>query len=166
MDAAAAAGTEAPGDTGAATAVVSDTLRPGMGMGMGAQAGGAMHRRMEAVMHQAMLDEAQAQGLITADDAALFLKVHAAIDPFRPTEGMEQAMGLSDDARKAMQRTFVTQAINAGTVTEADAARFTEIHDLLIDEGIMGRFEGNYNNDDNESPAATDSPAAAATPGG
>lgn len=134
------------------TAAMTDTMRPGMHQGARM---GAMHQRMQDAMHQAMLDEAQTQGLITAEDAALFLKVHTAIDPYRPAQ-MGLGMNLSDDTRKAMQRSYVAQAVTAGTITQAEADRFTEIHDLLIDEGIMARF-------DSEEGAVES--AATATPG-
>lgn len=177
-DAATGAEAEPAGETGAAETtdtaaetavgdaggVVTDTLRPGMG----AQAGGGMHRRMQDLMHRSMLDEAIAQSLITDEDAALFLKVHEAIDPYRPAEGMGEGMGLTDDARKAMQRGFVAQAVTAGTVTQADADRFTAIHDLLIEKGIMARFEGGESGEGDagaDADEAGDDAAATATPG-
>ena len=55
--------------------------------------------------------------------------------------GMGMGMQMADEAKKAMERGFVTQAVAAGTVTQAEADRFTAVHDLLIDEGIMARFE-------------------------
>ncbi len=150
-----------------ASAVVSDTARPGMGMGMGGQMG-EMHQRMQALMHRAMLDEAVAQDLIGAEDVALFEKVHAAIDPYRPV-GSGMGMNMTDESRKAMQRGFVAQAVADGKITQAEADRFTEIHDQLIDSGIMGRFEGTGGAaataaPDDAYPAAPPA-AASATPG-
>ena len=130
---------------------VSDTVKPGQGMGAHM---GSMHRRMQDTMHRAMLDEAVAQELIGAEDVELFLKVHAAIEPYMPAEaGM--GMQMADEAKKAMERGFVTQAVAAGTVTQAEADRFTAVHDLLIDKGIMARFEND------ESSAAPPEPVEA-----
>ncbi|HQZ71235.1 MAG TPA: hypothetical protein PK826_07910 [Anaerolineae bacterium] len=143
VDPAASAGSEtaAPATSvvGDVTDAVSDTMKPGQGMGAHM---GNMHRRMQDTMHRAMLDEAVAQELISAEDVELFLKVHAAIEPYMPAEaGMGMGMQMADEAKKAMERGFVTQAVAAGTVTQAEADRFTAVHDLLIDEGIMARFE-------------------------
>ena len=155
VDPAASAGSEtaAPATSvvGDVTDAVSDTMKPGQGMGAHM---GNMHRRMQDTMHRAMLDEAVAQELIGAEDVELFLKVHAAIEPYMPAEG-GMGMQMADEAKKAMERGFVTQAVAAGTVTQAEADRFTAVHDLLIDKGIMARFENS------EDPAASPPPADA-----
>lgn len=156
-----AAATPADAD---ATGAVSDTVRPGMGMGMGGQMGD-MHQRMQALMHRAMLDETVAQDLLDADDVALFTKVHAAIDPYRPV-GSGMGMNMTDETRKAMQRGFVAQAVADGKITQAEADRFTEIHDLLIDKGIMGRFESLEASPATAAPDDAYPAAPVATPGG
>lgn len=113
----------------------SASTRPGMGQGMPAHRG-----MMQDAMHKAMLTEAVDQGLIEEADIELFMRVHEAIDPYRP-EGSGIGMNLDAEAKKAMQRGFVQQALADETISEADAERFTEIHDILLDEGIMQAFE-------------------------
>ncbi len=113
----------------------SASTRPGMGQGMQAHRG-----MMQETMHKAMLTEAIDQGLIDEADAELFMRVHEAIDAYRP-EGSGMGMNLDAEAKKAMQRGFVQQALADEAISEADAERFTEIHDILLDEGIMQAFE-------------------------
>lgn len=114
---------------------------PGMGQGMGQ---GMHHGLMQDAMHEAMLSQAVEQGLIEAADAELFTRVHAAMEPFQPEgAGPGSGMGRSLDAagKKAMQRGILALAVADGAVSEEDAARFTEIHDLLLDEGLMPDME-------------------------
>lgn len=115
--------------------------RPGMGQGMGQ----GMHQgMMQDAMHEAMLSQAVERGLIDQAEADLFSRVHAAIEPFQPEgTGPGSGMGLSLDAagKKAMERGIVALAVAAGAVSEEDGTRFTEIHDLLIDEGLMPDME-------------------------
>jgi hypothetical protein len=106
-----------------------------MGQGMG---GGMGHN--EDLMHQRMLDAGIERGLITEDDKAFFLTAHAAIDPFRPKNGVGQQ--LDDAAKAAMQRNLAAMAVEEGTMSAEDAERFTALHDLLIEEGLMGIAEG------------------------
>lgn len=98
--------------------------------GTGSNAQMAMDR-----MHDAMLAEAQAKGVITPDDAALFRRVHPFVDRFNPNEGA--MMAATGDAKKARQRELAARAVSEGLISQADADAFTRIHDSLIDAGIM-----------------------------
>ncbi|HEY52091.1 MAG TPA: cytochrome c [Caldilineae bacterium] len=105
----------------------------GRGQGHGQGRGAGMD---EAAHHAEMLAQAIDMGLITEEDAELFLRVHAVLD--ENYRNNESGMGGMDDAgRQAMQRAMTLQAVSDGYITQADADRFTEIHDALLEAGIM-----------------------------
>jgi polyhydroxyalkanoate synthesis regulator phasin len=107
----------------------------GMGGGMGQGMG-----NNEDLMHQRMLDAGIERGLITEDDKAFFLTAHDAIEAYRPKNGVGKQ--LDDAAKAAMQRNLASMAVEEGTMSAEDAERFTALHDLLIEEGLMGIAEG------------------------
>jgi hypothetical protein len=131
---------EAEAEAEEADSAAADTQAAGgMGMGQHRGMGGGMGMGYnEDLMHQQMLDAGIERGLITEDDKAFFLTAHAAIDPFRPKNGVGQQ--LDDAAKAAMQRNLA--AMEEGTMSAEDAERFTALHDLLIEEGLMGIAEG------------------------
>ena len=90
----------------------------------------------EAAHHAEMLAQGIEMGLITEEDAELFLRVHAVLDEnYRSNEA---GMGGMDAAGKqAMQRAMTLQAVSDGHISQEDADRFTEIHDALLEAGIM-----------------------------
>ena len=105
--------------------------RQGKGQGHGQGRGAGMD---EAAHHAEMLAQGIEVGLITEEDAELFLRVHAVLDEnYRSNErgGMDAA------GKQAMQRAMTLQAVSDGHITQEDADRFTEIHDALLEAGIM-----------------------------
>lgn len=92
--------------------------------------GGAMFDpAVEQQNRQAMVDEAQAAGLIDADQAATFMQVHAALD----TVMLETGLRMQGNNMPALLAILVEQQ----TISQAEADSFTAVHDLLIAEGLM-----------------------------
>lgn len=102
----------------------------------GHQMGGMRHQRMKAAMHEQMLSSGVEQGLITEEDALFFTETHPIIEEYHPEEAAEGS-SMPGDAKKAMQRGIANMAIAAGALSQEDADRFTEIHDILIEAGLM-----------------------------
>lgn len=103
---------------------------PGMmGRGPGPRAGEAEHRA-------AMLAEAVALGALTQEEADFFEQVHQVLDEQYAADAgvMEQ---MAPRGMMAMQRALTGQAVRDGYITAADADRFTEIHDRLLQAGVM-----------------------------
>ncbi|MFN2115697.1 MAG: hypothetical protein ACK2T6_08270 [Anaerolineae bacterium] len=100
---------------------------------------GMANRRNEDAQHREMLDEAMALGLITEDDATFFLELHEVLDEVSPRPMGEDHMAGSADteAMKQLQRSRTDAAVAAGAISQEDADRFTAIHDILIDNGLM-----------------------------
>jgi hypothetical protein len=86
-------------------------------------------------LHDAMLAEGLAKGVISAEDAALFRQVHPFIDQFNSHEGA--MMAATGSEKKARQRELAAKAVGEGLISQADADAFTRVHDALIDAGIM-----------------------------
>lgn len=105
----------------------------GMGMGSGNE-GGQMGA--EGAMRAAMLAEAVDTELITADEAATFEEVHAVLDEYYMTETMAME-GAGATGMQELQQALTDQAVADGHISQAAADSFTEIHDVLIEAGIM-----------------------------
>ena len=97
---------------------------------LGGQMGG------EGAMRAAMLAEAVDTELITQDDAAIFEEVHAVLDEHYMTETMAME-GAGATGMQELQRALTDQAVADGHISQAAADSFTEIHDVLIEAGIM-----------------------------
>jgi hypothetical protein len=97
---------------------------------------GMAHRRNEDEHHNSMLDEAIALGLITEVDKEFFLATHEILDETSPRP-MDESGKADADAKKAMQRGRTDIAVAEGALSQEDADRFTEIHDILIDNELM-----------------------------
>lgn len=117
---------------------------PGAGMGRGMGMGYG-----QDAMHRAMLEAALSRGLIEEGDVDLFLEVHAAIEPYMSKS--HEGRDASSEAKMSAQRAFVIVAQEDGAITEAQGERFTEIHDILIESGIMDEMHGEGYGDDDES---------------
>lgn len=117
----------------------------GPGAGMGRGEGMGMGRGQDA-MHRAMLEAALSRGLIEEGDVDLFLEVHAAIEPYMSKS--HEGRDASSEAKMSAQRAFVAVAQEDGAITEAQGERFTEIHDILIESGIMDELHGEGYDDD------------------
>lgn len=101
----------------------------GGGRGAGPMAGEREHRAE-------MLAVAVDQEAITAEDAALFERVHAVLDEHYMQAGSEM-QGMGSGGMMTMQRAMTGQAVRDGYISQADSDRFTEIHDTLIKAGLM-----------------------------
>ncbi|MCO6451719.1 MAG: cytochrome c [Caldilineales bacterium] len=97
---------------------------------------GPMAGMDEAAHRSEMLANAVAQGAITAEDAELFERVHRVLDEhYRAGETNMGGMGAQGMA--LMQRAFTEQAVRDGRISQEEAAGFTAIHDLLLEQGLM-----------------------------
>ena len=96
-------------------------------MGMGPGAG------MEQAMRAEMLAAGQEQGIINAEEATLFNAVHDQIDARLLAEPDRQLTGNMSE----IQALLLQELVDAGEVTAADAAAFDDIHDRLLDAGLM-----------------------------
>ena len=96
-------------------------------MGMGPGAG------MEQAMRAEMLAAGQAQGVLTAEEATLFNGVHDQIDARLLADSSRQFTGNMSE----IQALLLQELVDAGEVTAADAAAFDDIHDRLLDAGLM-----------------------------
>lgn len=110
----------------------SGAMQHGMGPGPRAGQGAAVED------HTAMLEAAMAAGVITQEEADLFERVHAVLTERYGVGNMAmQGMGMQGRGMMAMQRAVTEQAVRDGAITQEDGERFTEIHDRLIEEGLM-----------------------------
>ena len=121
--------------TGDESAAAVDEMMTDAGAGMGHDMG-ARHQKMQAMMHDQMLSAGVEQGLITEEDALFFTETHPIIEEFHPEEAAEGS-SMPSDAKKAMQRGIANMAVADGALSQEDADRFTEIHDILIEAGLM-----------------------------
>ena len=113
-------------------ALGSGTVGRGMGPGPRTGQGAAVED------HTAMLAAAMEAGAITQEEADLFERVHAVLSEQYGVGNMAmQGMGMQGRGMQAMQRAVTEQAVRDGALTQEDADRFTEIHDRLIEEGLM-----------------------------
>ena len=109
----------------------------GPGGGQGQQGRGqGMSGMNEEEHHAEMLAEGIEMGLFTEEDAELFLAVHAVLDEHYRT-GESSMDEMPAPGKMTMQRAMTGQAVRDGYITEEDADRFTEIHDALLEAGIM-----------------------------
>lgn len=101
----------------------------GNGPGPGPRAGEGEHRAE-------MLAAAVEQGAITADDVVVFEKVHAVLDEHYMQSGAAME-NMEAGGMMAMQSALLGQAVRDGYITQADADRFTAIHDTLMEMNMM-----------------------------
>jgi mono/diheme cytochrome c family protein len=111
-------------------------LPPGPGMGRGRLGRGPGPLASEAEHRAAMLADAVAIGALTQEEADFFEQVHQVLDEhYAANSGaMEQ---MAPRGMMAMQRALTGQAVRDGYITAAEADRFTEIHDRLLQAGVM-----------------------------
>ncbi len=107
---------------------------PGGGQGQGQ--GQGMAGMNEEEHHAEMLAEGIEMGLFTEADAELFLAVHAVLDEYYRT-GESNMDEMPTAGKQSMQRAMTGQAVRDGYITQEQADRFTEIHDVLLEAGIM-----------------------------
>lgn len=110
----------------------SGAMQHGMGPGLRTGQGAAVED------HTAMLEAAMAAGVLTQEEAGLFERVHAVLTEQYGVGNMAmQGMGMQGRGMMAMQRAVTEQAVRDGAITQEDGERFTEIHDRLIEQGLM-----------------------------
>ena len=81
-----------------------------------------------------MLAAAVGQGVITPDEAATIDEVHAAVEALRASMG--PMAGMQGDMA-AMEAHILGELVAAGTITQAQADAFSDIHARLVDAGLM-----------------------------
>lgn len=114
-------------------------MGPGMGrgMGQGMGRGPGMGQGMDQAAHRTeMLAAAVAAEIITQEEADFFERVHQVLDE---RYGAEQANmeGMGQRGMMTMQRALTDQAVRDGAITQEEADRFTELHDRVIEAGVM-----------------------------
>ena len=98
-----------------------------------ASAGGAtFDPAAEQAARAEMLTKGEAQGVITAAEAALFEEVHAAMDEAAAADESPRAGGM-DQMRETLLKELVTQ----GTITQEQSDAFDDIHERLVEAGLM-----------------------------
>lgn len=99
-------------------------------------AGRGAFAAQEAEHRAEMLAAAVDQGVITQDDAGFFDRVHGILDDQYGADraGMDL---MGPDGMQTMQRALTGQAVRDGHISQEEADRFTALHDLLIESGVM-----------------------------
>jgi mono/diheme cytochrome c family protein len=96
--------------------------------------GEALDPGFQATRQADMLSAAISQGILSADEAVTFGEVHSAVEALRgsmgPMDGMQGDMA-------AMEAHMLGELVAAGTITQAQADAFSDIHTRLIDAGLM-----------------------------
>lgn len=126
-------------------ALGSGQVMPRQGMG-----GAAYDPTVEAEMQAAMLEDAVAQGIITAEEAAIFADAHAIVDAqIMQNRGMGNgSMGMNGNGNMGnlmngmgnmgnMMTYTLAELVAAGELTQAQADSFVSIHDRLVEAGLM-----------------------------
>lgn len=107
-------------------------LGAGTMMPRGMMGGATYDPAAEQEQLAAMMSTAVEQSVITQAEADVFMEVHAAIDGLMGT-GMSQVAG----SESAMQEAMLNQLVNNGAITVEQAAAFSEVHDKLVEAGLM-----------------------------
>ena len=97
--------------------------------------GAAADPGFQATQQAGMLAAAVGQGVLTADEAATFDVVHIAVEALR-AGGMAGMEGMQGDMA-VMEIHMLAELVAAGTITQAQADAFSDIHTRLSDAGLM-----------------------------
>jgi mono/diheme cytochrome c family protein len=108
-------------------ALSSGQVLPGQLMG-----GAVFDAEAEAAKHDEMAAEGVQQGVITQEEADTFLAVHAEMDTLMAAGMEEQGGGMEN-----MQSIMLAQLLEDGRITRNEADVFSDVHDRLLDAGIM-----------------------------
>lgn len=98
----------------------------------GMMGGAAMDPQAAATQEAAMLDTAVTAGVITADEAAAFARIHPLIEE----KGMAQ-QGSQQGNMSQRQQSLLEELIGEGVISQAEADQFDEIHERLVEAGLM-----------------------------
>ena len=96
--------------------------------------GEAFDPQAELAQRRAILAKAVEQKVITQEEAAIFTTVHAAMDDYRQAHPEVLKVGSSATEREAA---MLAELVKIGTITQAQADAFREIHDRLGAAGLM-----------------------------
>ena len=102
-------------------------VMPRQGMG-----GARFDPAAEAAQQAEMLAQGVEQGLITPDETDTFNQVHAAIE-----EQRGQMQGNFTGSMVDMRDVMLSELVSAGTISQAQADDFVDIHDRLVEAGLM-----------------------------
>lgn len=104
----------------------------GSGQVMPGRGGAVFDPQAEAAQRAEMLAQAVDQEVITRAEADLFGRVHGMMDE-RMAGGMGGMTGTANEVRTAV----LTELVNDGRITQAQADSFNETHDKLVEAGLM-----------------------------
>jgi mono/diheme cytochrome c family protein len=110
-------------------ALGSGTVNPTVGMG-----GEAYDPEVQAARQAEMLAEAVKQGVVTQDEADLFILVHDAVEQYRSEH--PEIMNSGGNATER-ETAILSALVEASIITQAQADAFTDIHDRLGASGLM-----------------------------
>lgn len=110
-------------------ALGSGTVNPAVGMG-----GEAYDPAVQAAQQAEMLAEAVKQGVVTQEEADLFILVHDAVEQYRSEH--PEVMNSGGNATER-ETAMLAALVEASTITQAQADAFTDIHDRLGASGLM-----------------------------
>lgn len=110
-------------------ALGSGTVNPAVGMG-----GEAYDPAVQAARQAEILAEAVKQGVVTQEEADLFVLVHDAVEQYRNEH--PEIMNSGGNATER-ETAMLVALVEASTITQAQADAFTDIHDRLGASGLM-----------------------------
>ena len=110
-------------------ALGAGTVAPASGSG-----GEAYDPEAQAAHQAEMLAQAVQQGVVTQEEAYLFALVHNAVDAYRAAH--PEVTNQYPDAT-ARENAILAALVEAGTITQAQADAFNDIHDRLGAAGLM-----------------------------
>lgn len=89
----------------------------------------------ELVQRAEMLQEAVKNNVLSQEETEIFDRVHTVMDEFIQTEGVS-GLGSSTTRSDALPQILGTLVEN-GWITENQASIFLDVHDRLVDSGLM-----------------------------
>jgi mono/diheme cytochrome c family protein len=108
-------------------ALGSGTIAPRQALG-----GAAFDPEAEAAERAEMLNTAVDQDILTQTEAEIFEEVHAAMEAMM-VRGMDDMSG----NMATLQDEMLAELVNEGTITQAQLDAFGDIHDRLLEAGLM-----------------------------
>ena len=109
-------------------------LGAGKAMPVDSGMGGEMYDpEFERVQHESMLADAMDEGFIDQAQADNFMFVHEVMDGYIKENDLRAGAQSVDE----MQPEIFAALVEAGTLTQEQADSFSEVHQLLLDEGLM-----------------------------
>ena len=109
-------------------------LGSGQVMPQGKMGGNAFDPELEAAQRAEMLSTAVEQGVITQKEADNFDFVHGEVDVYTSTQGIA-GMGSSD--RPDVLDAILSELVNSDVLAQDQADSFMDVHDRLMDAGLM-----------------------------